>query len=287
MSESHTVILCGTSEFAVPSLKALIDAEDFSVDLVITQPDKPVGRKQVLTPPPVKEVAEEHNLQIAQPEDINNFEILNSKFEFLVTVSYGQRIGNQLLALPSVAPVNIHPSLLPRWRGASPIQHAILEGEEETGVTIQRMVQELDAGPILAQLSVQIGEDETSSELHDRLATLSADLLLETLRKPLTEKEQDEASATFCHKLAREDGNVNQKDMTAEEIHRHVRALVPWPGVMCEIEGEEIKLLKTSLQHTDDAYQLSCKNDSSLYVVQLQPPGKKEMSGQAWMRGKQ
>jgi len=288
MPASHTVVFCGTSDFAVPSLQALIDANDFSVERVITQPDKPVGRKQILTPPPVKALAEKHNIPIEQPEDING-ERANVRTcerpHFLVTVSYGQRIGKQILDLPTVAPVNIHPSLLPHWRGASPIQHTILAGDKETGVTIQRMVEELDAGPILAQQNVRIKKDETATELHNRLATASADLLLKTLREPLTEQVQDETAATFCKKLTRENGNVDTKNMTAEEIQRHVRALMPWPGVMCEIEGQQIKLHETSLQQKDDSIPLSCAEDTTLHIVKLQPPGKKPMSGQDWMRG--
>lgn len=281
------IVFCGTSPFAVPSLQALVDATDFSVDLVITQPDKPVGRKQILTPTPVKMLAQEHKLPMQQPADINSkFSIFNFQFDFLVVVSYGQRIDSTVLSLPTIAPVNVHPSLLPHWRGASPIQHAILAGDEEAGTTIQRMVEELDAGPILAQRNVRIGQDETVTELHDRLATLSADLLLTTLRAPLTEHEQEETAATFCHKLAREDGDVDPQTMTAQEIHRHVRALVPWPGVTCTITGVRVKLLKTSLQPFDEALPLSCKDNSMLYIRELQPPGKKPMSGQAWKRGR-
>lgn len=281
------IVFCGTSTFAVPSLQALINADDFVIDLVITQPDKPVGRKQILTPPAVKVLAEKHGLPIAQPSDINDFEMRTSTFEFLITVSYGQRIGQQILTLPTRAPVNIHPSLLPQWRGASPIQHAILAGDEETGVTIQRMVAALDAGPILAQRSVRIGENETAAELHDRLAALSADLLPATLRKPLKEQEQDETAASFCHKLAREDGNVDPHTMTAEEIHRHTRALVPWPGVTCKIDGKSIKLHETSLHPKENAIPLSCAERTTLYLVQMQSPGGKVLTGEAWGRGKQ
>jgi len=296
MASPISIVFCGTPDFALPSLRGFIEDPDFSVELVITQPDKPVGRKQILTPPPVKVIAEKYGIPVEQPENINNFEFPLrpraqgregiSNFEFLITVAYGQLIGSQLLSLPSIAPVNVHPSLLPRWRGASPIQHAILDEDEETGVTIQQMVEELDAGPILAQERIKMNPRETAQSLHDRLSEISAALLLETLKKPLNPKKQDEANVTFCSKLTRDDGLVDPKKMTAEEIDRRVRALVPWPNVSCTIEEEELKLLETSLEPNEEALPLSCKSSSILYVVQLQPPGKKSMTGQAWLRGR-
>ncbi|MFA7681726.1 MAG: methionyl-tRNA formyltransferase [Candidatus Peribacteraceae bacterium] len=286
MPSPVTIIFCGTPTFAVPSLQALIDDDAFSVELVITQPDKPVGRKQVLTAPPVKAQAEQHGIPVVQPENTNDLENEIPACDFLVTVAYGQMIGPALLALPSIAPVNVHPSLLPRWRGASPIQHAILKDDRETGVTIQQMVEELDAGPILAQEHTEIDPRETAESLHERLSVMSAELLLKTLKHPLSPKEQDETGVTFCKKLTRKDSIVDPAQMTAEEIDRHVRALVPWPGVLCTMEGEELKLLETSLESQEDALLLPCKNASNLYVMQLQPPGKKPMTGTEWKRGR-
>lgn len=286
---SQHVVFAGTPDFAVPSLQALIDNSSFVVDLVITQPDKPVGRKQVLTPPPVKVKAEKHNLPVWQPANINR-EFADSTHntltpDFLVVVAYGQILKQEILDWPSIAPVNVHASLLPRWRGASPIQHAILAGDATTGVTVQQMVAALDAGPILSQQEVELSEQTTAPELHDTLAATGAALLTSTLTKPLQPKAQDEKSVIVCKKLTRQHGQVDPEQVTATEIDRAVRALVPWPGVTCALHNETVKLLRTSLSDQSDALPLTCKDDSMLYVLDLQPPGKRPMSAAAWQRG--
>ncbi|MDD3897040.1 MAG: methionyl-tRNA formyltransferase [Candidatus Peribacteraceae bacterium] len=285
MHPPFSVIFCGTPEFAIPALRALSAAPEFSVDLVITQPDKPVGRKQQLTPPPVKAAARELGLPVEQPEDINSFQFPIPHFQFLVTVAYGQIIGERLLALPSIAPVNVHPSLLPRWRGAAPIQNALLADDAETGVTIQRMVRELDAGDILGQESVRIAPRETAESLHEQLAEMAASLLVETLKKPLRPEPQDNAKITLCRKLSRRDGIVNSATMTAQEIDRRVRALMPWPGVTCVIGTEEAKLHQTSLEPSDDAFPVPCRGGTTLFVQRIQSPGKNVLRGNEWMRG--
>ncbi|MFH1670114.1 MAG: methionyl-tRNA formyltransferase [Patescibacteria group bacterium] len=287
MPTTKSIIFCDTPKFAVPSLEALIADSAFSVDLVITQPDKPVGRKQELTSPPVKKCAQSHGIFVAQPDNLNSdLSALESHNpDFLVTVAYGQILKEPILDLPNIASVNIHPSLLPHWRGASPIQHAILAGDHETGVTLQEMTDELDAGPILAQVTTVIEERETATSLHDRLSTLSAQLLIDTLKKPLDPKPQDESQVTFCQKLTRKDGEVDLYAMTAEEIDRHVRALVPWPGVRGFFNGTELKLIETSLKETADSISVHCAGGSILHLVRLQPPGKKLMMGREWKRG--
>lgn len=282
---STSIIFAGTPDFAVPSLRALIDDPEFEVKLVITQPDKPVGRKQQLTPPPVKVAAIDAGIPVEQPENINNYQFPVSNFQFLVVVAYGQLLKQPILDLSEIAPINVHASLLPRWRGASPIQSALLAGDQETGVTIQRMVLELDAGPMLATESTPIEARETIETLHDRLAQIGADLLVTTLKKPLTETQQDDANMTHCTKLTRAMGNVDTKTMTAEEIDRHVRALVPWPGVRAVIEGQEVKLIETQLVETDSALAVDCK-ESTLFVLQLQPLGKAPMNALDWKRGR-
>src|SRR3989338_4892464 len=181
----HSIIFCGTSAFAVPSLEALAKDPAFTIDLVITQPDKPVGRSQELTPPAVKIAAETLGLKIFQPVKLNQ-EIgsIQTKPDFLIVVSYGQILSQEVLDLPKIAPINLHASLLPRWRGASPLQHTILSGDAESGVTAQKIVKELDAGPILGQERTAIDPRETTQTLHDRLAQMGADLLLKTLKHP-------------------------------------------------------------------------------------------------------
>ncbi len=282
-----SVIFAGTSAFAVPSLDALVSDERFLVDLVITQPDRPTGRKQLLTLPPVKEAALRHGLQVKQPESFNKEpDVLPPAFDFLVVVSYGQILSQAILDRPAIAPVNVHASLLPRWRGASPIQHTILAGDTETGVSIQIMHKELDAGPIIAQIKTPVAPRETTPTLHDRLATMGADLLLETLINPLKAVPQDPSGITICGKLSREDGKVDVKTMTAEEIDRRVRALTPWPGVSMEIDGQTLKILETSLELNGDAVEVPCKDRSTLYLSLVQPSGKKPMRASDWKRGK-
>lgn len=286
-SQRKTVFFLGTPEFAVPSLQALMDSPEFDVILVITQPDKPVGRSQEITPPPVKVLAEINHIPVFQPRNVNKEweeRPVREKPDFLVVVAYGQILKENILQEPALAPVNVHASLLPRWRGASPIQHAILAGDRESGVTIQWMKQELDSGPILAQKSVKLDATVTQKSLHDELAKEGAELLLRTLQSALQPREQNDAEVTLCKKLSREDGIVNLQNMSATEIDRRVRALVPWPGVKTELFGQEVKLIETALVPSADALEVPC-NGGSLYITKLQPPGKKPMTGAEWKRG--
>lgn len=280
------VVFLGTPAFAVPSLQALLKAPDLVVDLVITQPDKPVGRKQLLTAPPVKVEAEQHDIPVFQPIKLNaewtTYKEKIPKPDFLITVAYGQLLSAEVLAWPTVAPLNVHASLLPKYRGASPIQETLLQGDRETGITIQRMVKELDSGPILHQKSIAIDERETAETLRAKLSALGAAALIEMLGAPIQETAQRDDEATFCRKLTRTDGIVDAKTMTAEEIDRKVRALTPWPGV----RYGDIKLIETQLNQTSDAYVIDCKNGTKLYVTQIQPDGKKVMRGGEYARGR-
>ena len=286
-----SVWFLGTSAFAVPTLEALVANPAFSVDLVITQPDRPVGRKQDLTSPPVKITAEQHDVQVIQPENINSqFSILNSQFpqpDFLIVVSFGQILSDQILSIPKIAPVNLHASLLPRWRGASPLQHAILSGDTESGVTVQKIVKELDAGPILAQEKVTLDPRETFTTLHDRLATLGAALLIKTLTSPLHPVEQDQTKVTLCRTLKRADGKIDHSTLPASEIDRKVRGLNPWPGVTLIVNNQLLKLLETSLEASMNSAALACTQGTTLHLVTVQPAGGKAMSGSEWLRGKQ
>lgn len=284
------IVFCGTSAFAVPSLETLARDPRFQIDLVITQPDKPVGKEQTVTPPPVKVAAEKLGLKIAQPESLNKeFSNVTSQIlarpDFLIVVSYGQILSQEVLDWPLQMPLNLHASLLPRWRGASPIQHAILAGDSETGVTVQKIEKELDAGPILAQEKTGIDPEETATELSDRLAKIGAMLLVYTLRDPPLLREQSADGITICRKLTREDGKVDPATMTALEIDRRVHALNPWPGVLVEVNGKPLKLLRTSLRPHPDAAPLLCKDATTLSLIEVQPPSKKPMTGKEWERG--
>lgn len=285
--EPRSVVFLGTSAFAVPALRALAADPAFRIDLVITQPDRPVGRKQILTPPPVKVVADELGIPVVQPETVkslitDHWPPTTSTPDFLIVISYGQILTQQLLDWPKIAPINVHASLLPELRGASPIQHAILLGKKETGVTVQRMVKELDAGPILSSVVTPIEERETTPTLHDRLATLGAALLVETLKQPLTETPQEEAKISHCRRLTKEDGVADPKTMHALTIDRMVRALNPWPGVI--INGS--KILETSLVPDPDALEVPCVENSTLYVTKIQPASGKPMTGRAFGMGR-
>jgi methionyl-tRNA formyltransferase len=288
----QSIVFCGTSAFAVPSLQALAADPAFRVLCVVTQPDRPAGRKQTLTPPPVKDAAKALGLPVLQPEKLNaalpdlQRAVRDGQPDFLVIVSYGQILSQAILDWPSIAPVNVHASLLPRWRGASPIQHAILAGDRETGVTIQGMVKELDAGPVLAQEKTDMDERETFPFLHDRLADMGAELLVQTLKKPLSPQDQDESEITFCRKLTREDGIADANTETAEDIDRKVRALTPWPGVTMDVEGQTLKILETELQPDADAYPLSCVGGTTLYLLRVQAAGGKPLQGADWARGR-
>ena len=279
-----SVVFLGTSPFALPSLQALIDDPQFKILSVWTQPDKPAGRKQILTAPPVKILAEMLKIPVSQPEDINKEFDFDAKPDFLVVVSYGQILSEKVLSAPAIAPVNVHASLLPRWRGASPIQHAILAGDDVTGVTVQKIVQELDAGPVLAQAKTTIEARETTSELHDRLAVMGAKLLTETLKNPLHPVEQDVSKVMLCKKLKREDGDVDPSVLTAKEIDAKVRALNPWPGVTLNHNGKTLKILSSSLVPENDAAELPCAEGTILYLCTVQEAGGKAISGAAWMR---
>lgn len=231
------VVFLGTSTFAVPALEA-VAAGGHTIALVVTQPDRPAGRGQKLTLSPVKEAALRLGLPVFQPEKIGTVEarsrIREAAPEALLTASYGQILGPRLLALPPRGCWNVHASLLPRWRGATPVHHALLAGDSRTGVTIFRMVQAMDAGPILVQEAVEIGAEETFGELETRLAELGARCAVEALRRldgasapALT--DQEERAVTLAPKLEKAAG---QLDFTrpAREVVNRVRGLSPWPG---------------------------------------------------------
>lgn len=289
---AHSVIFCGTPDFAVPSLQALVADPAFDVKLVVTQPDKPVGRKKEITPPAVKVIAEQLSIPVLQPENVNDelLPYLNTHPElmpdFLVVVAYGKILSQSVLEIPNKAAVNVHGSILPRWRGASPVEHAILNGDTETGVTVQIMAQELDAGPILAIAKIPLGPHDTSPGVRDQLSKIGAALLVETLKQPLDPKPQPGEGVTFCRKLEKEDAETDREKLTATEIDRKVRALNPWPGVVCDVMGHKVKLIETSMMQEDHSIPLACANDTTLHVVKLQPPGKKEMFAEEWRRGK-
>lgn len=286
-----SILFCGTPDFAVPSLRALAADPAFAVRLVATQPDKPAGRSGALTPPPIKTVAQDLGIPVWQPQKFDAAAAMDAwpddePPDFLVVVAYGHILDDAALALPRIAPINVHASLLPRWRGASPIQHAILAGDTQTGITVQVMARRLDAGPILAQSPTPITDRETAPSLHDRLSEMGAALLVETLQHPLQPREQSDDGVTVCRKLSRDDGQANVETMDAVTIDRMVRAFTPWPGVTIDVDGTPLKILETSLVPVNGAHPLPCKDSTTLWLVTVQVPGKKPMGGEEWARGR-
>ncbi len=297
------VVFYGTSPFAVPSLEALARDGRFSILAVVTQPDRPAGRKGHLAKPAVKIAAERLRLRIEQPGSLKSddaYELLTSVGgEVAVVASYGQIIPQRVLDLYSKGMVNVHASLLPAYRGASPINAAIRDGRDLTGVTIMIMDAKTDHGPILAQAAEPIRPDDTTATLTPRLADLGARLLLGTLpgyldgsTKPVG---QDHGRATFVKLLAREDGRLDP-GKSATELERLVRAMDPWPGTYLEYDGKRLKILKAALGpntdrqpgslYTENAeLHLACAGGTSLTLLTVQPEGKTPMEGAAFARG--
>jgi len=247
----------------VPSLHALQKA-GHDVALVITQPDRPAGRGMKVTPPPVKVAAEELGLTVYQPERIRDLEAVDrlrgTAPDFLVVVAYGQIVPRSVLDIPGLGAINVHASLLPRWRGAAPVAHAILAGDTETGVTIMKMDEKLDHGPILAVRATPIGEREDAVELTARLAEMGAELLVPTLEHfdELRVVGQDHKQATIAPKLSRDEGELDW-DMGATEIDRRVRGLQPWPGATLPTARGRVKVLKGHVEgdrYVPDVVQL-------------------------------
>ncbi|MFH1620680.1 MAG: methionyl-tRNA formyltransferase [Patescibacteria group bacterium] len=308
---AYKIIFFGTSDFAVPSLKALAEDKGYKIAGIVTQPDRPVGRHADLTPPPIKAVAEELGIQpIWQPEKIKDLKDMDylfhgndttdNKIDAFVIISYGKILPDWLLQIPSHGVVNVHPSLLPRWRGPSPIQAAITAGDETTGVTIMKIDTEMDHGPILAQKQVKIDARDDSRTMSERLSKLGADMLKDVLAGYLEGKiqprEQDHAKATYCKILSRDDGRL---DFTrpAIELDRQVRACNPWPGAWTIINGKRLKILVAAVGHENkgtnpgelfhyyDRPFFSCVDGSSLELTFVQPEGKKPMYGEVWFQG--
>jgi methionyl-tRNA formyltransferase len=243
------IIFCGTPEFAAPSLRRLAAEPDISVEAVITQPDRPRGRGQHVSSSPVKEAALANNLQIYQPETIKS----DSAQEFLkrvapdavVIIAYGQIIPARLLTIPRLGWINLHGSLLPRYRGAAPIHWAIANGETTTGLTTMQIDAGMDTGPILLQHELEIGTDETSPELAARMSEIGASLIVDSLlrldRGEISPQPQDSEKATYAPILKKEDGRIDWT-RTAQQIYNRMRGFAPWPGVYSTFRGQTCHL---------------------------------------------
>ena len=243
-------VFMGTPDFAAAILETLYDSRN-SVCLAITQPDRAKDRGKKVRSTPVKEFAQSHGIEVFQPEKIRNDEETKEKLrqispDVIVVAAYGQILPEEILALPKYGCVNVHASLLPKLRGASPIQQAIVRGEEKTGITIMQMDSGLDTGDILAQEEIQIG-DLNSQQLHDRLASIGGSLLLKTLdmleKENLTPLPQNKDEATYAGLISKKDGKIDFKK-SPEEIERLIRGFDPWPGAFCSMFGATVKFWK-------------------------------------------
>ncbi len=282
------IIFIGTSEFAVSTLKTLIE-DKYNISAIITSPDKPIGRKQEIVPSPIKSTALEYNLPILQPEKIISIkqEILDLNPDLIIVSSYGQIIPKEILDIPPLKCLNIHPSLLPKYRGASPIQTAILNGDKITGITIMLMDEKMDHGSIVSQIKINIEPDENYQTLEKKLSQESSEFLIKILpqylNNELKPKEQDENKASYTEILKREHGQIDIKE-SAQEIERKIRAFYPWPGTWMYLNEKRIKIIKAKAVKNKSETAIQTGTDFLLLEI-VQPEGKKQMTGEEFFRG--
>ena len=298
------IVFMGTPEFAVPSLRALGSA-GYEVCGVFTQPDKPKNRGMRLQQSPVKQLALGLGLSVYQPAKMRDGEALGILQELapdlIVVAAYGKILPTDILDLPRLGCINVHSSLLPKYRGAAPINWAILNGEDETGVTIQYMAEGVDTGDILAQAKTPIDLNENAAQLYDRLAQMGAELLVETVKeleagtaKPVP---QDHSQASHASMLSREQSPMDWT-RTARQLHDQVRGLYPWPSATAVLDGVRCKVLRTALsgeatnkasgtvlQADKKGLRVACGDGAVLDILELQPDGKKAMAASAFLLG--
>ncbi len=289
------VVFMGTPKFSVLSLQKLVETQ--SVQGVVTQPDRPSGRGQKSSPSPVKVVAEQAGIPVYQPKSLRSEEaavpLRQWDPDIIIVAAFGQILRPHVLNLPPLGCVNIHASLLPRWRGASPLQHAILAGDKETGVTLMQMDEGMDTGPILIKRSILIHGDETAATLHDRLAELGAVMLEEhlddILNGRLLPQPQDSSLATYAPLIKKEDGRLNWHQ-SSREIDRHIRAMTPWPGTFTTWKDQQLKVLEArpiddQLPGVEPGTVLNwgekiviCTKDSGIEIKRVQLTGRRAMA---------
>lgn len=300
MDKNTRIVYMGTPDFAVPCLERLIDL-GYNVVGVFSQPDKPKGRGYKLAPPPVKEVALAAGIPVFQPEKMRDGTALamlkELAPELIVVVAYGKILPKDILELPKYGCINIHGSLLPKYRGAAPIQWSVINGEKVTGVTSMKLDEGMDTGDMLLKIETPILPDETAGELFDRLAPIGADCLEQTLElfgesAPEGER-QDEAQATYAPMLKKEDGAVDFS-LPAQKLHDLIRGTSPWPSAYTTLDGARLKLLRSSVTDGSgrpgellDAKKLmiAC-GDGALLITEVQPEGGKRMNAEDFLRGK-
>lgn len=300
------VVFLGTPEFAVPSLKALVSAQH-EVIAVFTQPDRPKGRGHQKVEPPVKSAAAALRIPVHQPERIRRPEVVdelrNLAADLMVVVGYGQIIPQSIIDLPRYGILNVHASLLPKYRGAAPVQSAIANGETETGVTIMQIDAGLDTGEMLLKAPMSIGPDETAPELSLRLAPLGAQLLVETIAElaagRIRREKQNDAEATYAPVLKKEDGHINWS-RPAPEIYNRLRGFTPWPGAYTSFRGQILLIIRAkprakpagtstpppgTLEIEKRRLFAASGDNTALELLEVQLAGKKRMSAEAFLNG--
>ncbi|WP_240375252.1 methionyl-tRNA formyltransferase [Bacillus piscicola] len=300
------IVFMGTPDFAVPILNGLV-AEGYTIGAVITQPDRPKGRKKTLTPPPVKEAALAHGLKVLQPETLkeagNVDEILEEKPDMIITAAFGQILPEAVLEAPRYGAINVHASLLPLYRGGAPIHQAIIDGQEKTGITIMYMVKQLDAGDMLAQQEIEIAETDNVGTLHDKLSIIGRDLLLETIPALINERAeavpQRDEEATFAPNIQRGQEEI-QWEKHSSDIYNQIRGMNPWPVAYTTYKGKNFKVWQarkrdvslapeaepgTILELTDEI-TVAAGGGTAISLSEIQPAGKKRMSAADYLRGK-
>lgn len=293
------IVFMGTPDFACPVLESLI--KNYEVCLVVSQPDKMVGRKRILTNTPVKQVALNHNIEVFQPEKIKEDyqKIIDINPDIIITCAYGQIIPEELIKLPKYGCINVHASLLPKYRGGAPIHWAKINGDEKTGVTIMYMDKCMDSGDIISQKELIINDEDTTESLFDKLSVMGAELLIETLpsifNNTNTRTKQDEILVTYAYNIKREDERVDFND-TGKNIINKIRGLYSWPLANFTIDNLEYKIYEAYFEECDvknpgviikidkNNFGISC-NDGIVYIQKIKPFGKKEMVIKDFLNG--
>lgn len=297
---STRVVFMGSPDFALSTLRQL--AQHYQVVGVVTQPDRASGRGRELKAPPVKTLAQELNIPVMQPQKLREPDAMQQLLEWnpdlIVVAAFGQILKKDVLDMPKYGCINVHASLLPRWRGAAPINAAVLAGDEETGVTIMKMDVGLDTGPMLSMKKIRITPDDTAGSLFEALSTLGADLLIDTLPAymdgKISPQPQPEEGATYAPMLKKEDGRLDF-DHSALELERRIRAMNPWPGAWFEWEGNLLKVARGAVSEArgkgvgsrfivEGRPAVMCA-DGALILEEVQPSGKKIMPGKAFLSG--
>ncbi|MCB9073389.1 MAG: methionyl-tRNA formyltransferase [Bdellovibrionaceae bacterium] len=298
----YKVLFCGTPEFARIQLSALLSDADYDVTMVVSQPDRPSGRGHKMTPSPVKVLAQEHSIPVLTPEKASDSsfitEISQHTFDICVVVAYGQILRRSFLELFPKKCVNVHASLLPRWRGAAPIQRALMAGDRESGVCLQLVVPKLDAGDIIGEKRLVLSQSMNALELHNELATLSVELLNKDLKQYLkgkiTPRVQDEHLVTYAHKIEKDEGHIDWTQ-PSQEIHNKVRGLFMGPQANTPFQGKRLKILKTeiveksgspgSVLHAENGELIIACGQGSLRLLIVQPESKKPMAISEFLKG--